>query len=425
MKKRILLIIIVTIFLLTACKSSEVKSVEQQISSIGKVTEESDIQIQDVRQAYEDLSDEDKEDVSNYSVLEEAELSFNTILSARVDKLIEDVGPINDESKVEIDLVRSEYNKLTKDQKSIVINFGNLIAIEKKYEEYIVNRAIDTLNALSDISPEDTEAIKLAKNIYGKLTDEQKNQVSKEIGDVEKLIQNAKISRVERSIQRIKYKKNEPNIDDLTAMIDALTAYLELSENLQSQVKNYEKVEKSLDGFSSYIKKRRKTDEVYIRYKYIKDSNTVSYDDLLIYPKSYEGHQLGIKIEIIKIDEGILMLPDEIAAIAIGTDNLFELKDNRSIKEPILSEEDILTIYGTFEGTKTITVTEEDSGLFGTNFFGNVNEKYEIPIIEFVYTSNDNLGLIGMGDPSATDIGIDQKAENLINQLNQLIDSMQ
>ncbi|PKM70293.1 MAG: hypothetical protein CVU93_02820, partial [Firmicutes bacterium HGW-Firmicutes-18] len=214
MKKSILLIIIVTMLLLTACKSAEVKVVEQQISSIGSVTEESDILIQDVRRAYDNLSNKDKRRISNYSVLERAELEFNAIFSGKVDKMIEAIGPINDDSKVAIDLARSEYDKLTKAQKSIVNNFGNLIAIEKEYEEYIVSRSIETLDALKDISPEDAEDIELAENIYDKLTAEQKIRVSKEKGDVALLIQKAKVQIVEILIKRIAYRRDEPSMDD-------------------------------------------------------------------------------------------------------------------------------------------------------------------------------------------------------------------
>ncbi len=425
MKKRILLIIIGIMLLLTACKSAEVKIVENQITSIGNVTEDSDILIQNVRRAYDNLSNKDKKRISNYSVLEEAELAFNTIFSGKVDKMIEGIGPINDYSKVAIDLARSEYDKLTKGQKSLVNNFGNLIAIEKEYEEYIVNRSIETLDALKDISPEDVEAIELAENIYDKLTVEQKIRVTKEKGDVAELIQNAKVQRVEKLIKLITYRKDEPGIDDLTAMIDALTAYSELSEDIQSQVTNYRTVERALDGFSSYRLKRARTDKLFIRDNYIKQCSTVSYDDLMVYPKSYKGQQLGVEVQIIGIKKGGFLQPDSIASIEVGTENIFELIDNRSVKEPIISLEDTFIIYGTFEGTTTVTVTEEGSGLWGTRFFEKVIDTYEIPIIRFVYTSIDNLGLIATGDPIATDVGRDEKKEELIIQLNGLIEQMQ
>ena len=425
MKKRILLIIIGIMLLLTACKSAEVKIVEQQISSIGNVTEESDLLIQDVRRAYDNLSNKDKRRISNYSVLEEAELAFNTIFSGKVDKMIEAIGPINDDSKVAIDLARSEYDKLTKAQKSIVNNFGNLIAIEKEYDEYIVNRSIETLDALKDISPEDAEAIVLAEKIFDKLTVEQKIRVSKEKGDVAVLIQKAKVQIVEILIKRIAYRRDEPSTDDLIAMISALTAYSELNEDAQSQVTNYRTAERALDAFSSYMQKRAKTDKLFIRDNYIKQSNTVSYDDLMVNTNSYKGQRLSVEIQIIGIKKGGFLQPDSIAAIEIGTENVFELVDNRWFKEPIISVEDTFAIYGTFDGTRTVTVTEEGSGLWGTRFFQNVIDKYEIPIIKFVYTSIDNLGLIATGNPYATDVGMDKKKEELINQLNGMIGKMQ
>ncbi|MBN2285293.1 MAG: hypothetical protein JXQ26_11595 [Tissierellales bacterium] len=424
MRKSIWIIIIVVLFLMTACKSEEVKIVEQQISSIGNVTEESEELIQNVRQAYNNLSEKDKEAVSNYSELEKAELAFNFILSDKVDKLIEAIGSINDESKAAIDLARSEYDKLTKAQKSIVNYFGDLIAIEKEYDAYIINKSIETLKALKDISTEDSEAIERAEAIYEELTAEQKNEVTKSIKDIPELIQNAKLQRVMKFIDRITYTKDEPKIEDLTAMIDATIYYLKLNEDMRPQILNDKVLKKALDGFSDYMQKRAKTDKVYIRDCYIQQSDSIAYEDLLNYPKSYEGRQLNFEVQILEIKEGLLILSDSMAVTVVGTENLLELRDHRLVKEPLISVEDTLTIYGTFEGTKTINVTEEGSGLWGTNLFKKSIDEYEIPIIEFIYTSNDNLGVIASGDPNATDVGISPETEELIGRLNELIEQM-
>jgi|LGOV01.1.fsa_nt_gb hypothetical protein len=412
-------------FLLIACKTEEAKMVEEEISLIGSVTEKSYNLIQESRVAYDNLSEQDKGDIANYFVLEDAEIAYNIIVTGRVDKLIVDIGSINDESMVAIDLARFEYDKLTKDQKSISSNFGDLIVAEKEYENYIVKRSIETLKALSDISPEDSKAIELAEKIYDKLIDEQKILVVNEVGEVGEIIRNTRIKRVDKLIEYITYIKGEPSIDDLTSIIDALIVYTELSEDAQTQVTNYEVVEKALKGYSRYKKKRAKTDKVFIRETYINQCKTISYNDLMIYPKSYKGQQISMRIQILEIVEGVLILPDSIAAIVNGTEKVLELKDNRAVKEPVISEDDIFMIYGTFEGTANVTDKEEGSGLFGSSFLEKVTDKYEIPVIQFVYTSIDNIGVIATGDPNATDVGIDKENEKLKNQLDQIIEQIE
>ena len=57
--------IIGIVFLLTACKSNEVKAVEDQIDAIGEISESSNESIVTARVAYEQLSEKDKVLVSN------------------------------------------------------------------------------------------------------------------------------------------------------------------------------------------------------------------------------------------------------------------------------------------------------------------------------------------------------------------------
>lgn len=74
MKRAVSLILALIICLsLCACgKSEEVKAVEEKIASIGEVSiEKADI-IQEVNQAYEALSDEDKEKVENFDILQKS-----------------------------------------------------------------------------------------------------------------------------------------------------------------------------------------------------------------------------------------------------------------------------------------------------------------------------------------------------------------
>ena len=76
MKKRIssALALLLAVSLLAGCgKSKEVRAVEKSIASIGEVTEEAEAAIGDARAQYEALPEEERESVSNYETLQEAE----------------------------------------------------------------------------------------------------------------------------------------------------------------------------------------------------------------------------------------------------------------------------------------------------------------------------------------------------------------
>jgi len=419
------MLLICLIMLLTACKSEETKAVEETISDIGSVTEESYFLIQEARVAYEQLSEKDKKTVSNISNLEKAELAYNAILANEVDALIAKIGPINDESKAEIDFARTEYDKLTNVQASLVANFGELLDAEEAYDTYIVNRAIGALNALQNIAPEDAEGIEDAEYIYKKLSDKQKSQVTEEVGNVHELLQNTKVEIVNQLIARITYTKNEPSVDDLMTMMNAIRIFTELEETAQSHVEKYKTLEKAINGYITYRDKRAKTDELYMRQEYMNQCQSIAFDELILYPKSYKGQQLAIEIEVLDIEKGLLMMQDRLAAVMIGREDVLELKDGRKVGEPIIAVGDTFTVYGTFEGTTTMTVKEDGSGLFGTKFLEKVKEKYEIPVVEIVYTSIDNNGVIAEGNPNAKDVGLDKEAEDLKYQLDELIEQMQ
>ena len=80
--KRHFVILLSVIMLLTLCACAEnkqVKAVEDLISSIGKVTLDSQSQIEEARTAYDALDDENRTNVQNYKVLTDAKTRFEEI----------------------------------------------------------------------------------------------------------------------------------------------------------------------------------------------------------------------------------------------------------------------------------------------------------------------------------------------------------
>ncbi len=80
MKKILTLILALAILLsLSACKSSEVKAVEELIFQIGEVTVDSESAIIKAEKAYDSLPEKDKEKVSNYNLLVDAREALQVI----------------------------------------------------------------------------------------------------------------------------------------------------------------------------------------------------------------------------------------------------------------------------------------------------------------------------------------------------------
>ena len=77
MKKKLCLLIITGIFLLTSCKSEAVKITETAIKNIGTVSLESESLINEAQKKYDALTEKQKNQVNNYNDLIKAKDEFN------------------------------------------------------------------------------------------------------------------------------------------------------------------------------------------------------------------------------------------------------------------------------------------------------------------------------------------------------------
>lgn len=404
--------------LLTSCKSSEAESVEELIAAIGEVDDGSLAAIQSAREAYEMLSEKDQKAVSNYSVLQEAEARFDAICAQTVDGLISQIGTIHDDSLKDITAARNAYDQLSKSQKEKVSKYDLLIAAEDEWPEYIVQRTIEVISALDTVDPSDTEAFALAEKLYNSLTDEQKSRVNSSLSNAPNPLQAAMGNRVDRMIDQIRYTRGTPAPEELQQMIDAASAFLELPPEIRDELKNKDKLVQAIKEFVKFTENREKTDKLYARSVFLEKCEKIEFEDLMAYPKSYKGREISVDVQIDEIATGFFA--GEIRGHLSGTDHQISLKDNREIKEPAFRVDEIVTVYGVFDGTKTIKVTEDGSGWFGTSLFGKVIEEYEVPVVKIIYASNDNPGVIAQGDPSAKDLALDENKEELIRSLQEL-----
>lgn len=140
MKRFLSLVLVIVIMLnFASCfKSEAAKSVDEQIESIGKVTLESKEKIESAQKAVDKLSAEDKEQLDNLTVLEEAKNTYTELRAKYVDDLILEIGNTSDltvKSKDKFKAVDEAYNDLTDDEKAKVNNYSKYEELQNEYNK--------------------------------------------------------------------------------------------------------------------------------------------------------------------------------------------------------------------------------------------------------------------------------------------------
>ena len=151
--------------------------------------------IQRAKDAYGNLSDDQKKLVTNYAALQAAETAYKTYeqnyaAAKNVMELIKSIGKVNevmtrteaDAVKKKIQTAQDAYNKLTAEQKQMVTNYADLQAAAAAYQTYETNYAAakaaeDLIKAIGTVTKDSYDAIQKATEAYNKLTATQKKLV--------------------------------------------------------------------------------------------------------------------------------------------------------------------------------------------------------------------------------------------------------
>ncbi len=154
-------------------------AVEKLIDAIGTVTLDSEEAIKAARGAYDALTDAQKELVGNYQTLLDAEAKLADLQAAdAVEKLIDAIGTVTLDSEEAIKAARDAYDALTEEQKELVGNYQTLLDAEAKLADLQAADAVEKLiDAIGTVTLDSKEAIKAARGAYDALTDAQKELV--------------------------------------------------------------------------------------------------------------------------------------------------------------------------------------------------------------------------------------------------------
>ena len=154
------------------------EEVEKLIDAIGTVTEDSREAIEKARYAYDSLTEKQQIIVENARTLSEAELTYNHLLADPVEQLIASIGTVTLEKKDLIDQARDAYDALTEEQKALVKDYQVLKdAVTTYWNLVAAQTAVDLIDQIGEVTLESGPKIRAAIEAYNSLTGEQQELV--------------------------------------------------------------------------------------------------------------------------------------------------------------------------------------------------------------------------------------------------------
>ncbi|MGI5875078.1 MAG: S-layer homology domain-containing protein, partial [Bacillota bacterium] len=167
------------------------ENVMNKIAAIGTVTLDRKEAVTAARSAYDGLTAAQKKLVTNYDVLTkaetrlaklEAEAAANQAAADSVTAQIAAIGTVTANSGAAIKKARNDYDALTSEQRALVTNVPLLTAAEEAYAvfEARIHKAEALIEAIGEVSLNSKNAIEKARSAYDELSDDEQKQVKNE-----------------------------------------------------------------------------------------------------------------------------------------------------------------------------------------------------------------------------------------------------
>ncbi|MCR5349773.1 MAG: hypothetical protein K6E20_02155, partial [Acholeplasmatales bacterium] len=117
--------------------------------------------------------------ITNYSNVENKFNEYQSLGKTYVENLISAIGTVDENSGDKITSARLAYNTLVSRCSSVVIdNYSTLTNAESEFEAYAVTACINAINAIGEVTLDSEDAILQAEYIYSTLNSTQKTQVT-------------------------------------------------------------------------------------------------------------------------------------------------------------------------------------------------------------------------------------------------------
>lgn len=249
--------------------------VDSYIMSIGDViyTPYVRMSIQIARTAYDGLTDTQKELVTAYQVLLDAEKQWEALeaehnyteddlaLAAQADSLIAAIGTVTEDSGDVIAKARYAYDGLPEKIKPIVSNLDLLIKAEQTYDQLKASKVVAAIAGIGEVTLEKKDQIFAAQDAYDALTDSQKKLVT----DYQVLAQAVTTYQNLLVVQPVIWQIQELGgvesitLESGTAIMAAIQMYNSLTGDQQQLVTNYDVLEMLIQVYDSKVSVDRVT----------------------------------------------------------------------------------------------------------------------------------------------------------------------
>ncbi len=168
----------INLTVLTTGETSSISHVMDLIAGIGKVTLESQDSIQTAREAYVALPETLQPYVTNYSSLTAAEAEYQML--SRVFSLISDIGEVTYSKADMIDQTREAYDALSAEQKEEITNYQELLDAEELLNQLIdeIRSVENRIDGIGVVTLEKETLIQAAREAYEQLPADSKPGVS-------------------------------------------------------------------------------------------------------------------------------------------------------------------------------------------------------------------------------------------------------
>lgn len=255
--------------------------VDQKISAIGEVTLDSEDMIKAARDAYEALTEVQKQQVTKLNTLTTAESDYKKLVEAEKKKVSDTISKINNigdvtlNSESAIKEARDAYNEIAESYKQNVTNYDTLTKAEATLDQLKADKAeaekVDKkIDAIGEVTIDSEKAIKEARAAYDKLTDSQKSFVTK----LDALT--AAEAKLTKLICEVKVVPSAPTVEVSSKMN---TEKQKLAESMKIDLTD--KANQALsDSVSSLNEKYR--DAEFIKKELQKKGITVGEDDVVV-----------------------------------------------------------------------------------------------------------------------------------------------